>query len=406
MSTATATKAGSGTAEERAVWTTAYVNNLPDSAFLHIEPGGSKDSSGKTTPRSLRHFPYRDASGKIDMPHLRNALSRIPQANLPQSVKDAATAKAERLMQGMNSGRDDRKEEFRALVSGYELRDDGAELPTLVGTLAVFDEWAEINSRAEGHFLERISPSAFNKTIQENRSAMRVLFQHGKDPQIGDKPLGPIKDIYTDDRAAHYEVQLLDTTYNRDIVEMLRSDPPVLGSSFRFEVLRDDWARRPGKSAHNPRGLDERTVQEVRMPEFGPVTFPAYRGTKAGLRSLTDRMTLGAEELRLDAEDLGCLAQMIELGTGYIAEQDEPDEQVNIPKMEAILVSLAELLPAETSETEPVEPEEMMNHADPAIDAPSVRDAAQKGTSRRSAAHTVHALHGAKQKEEPKWLLR
>jgi hypothetical protein len=29
-----------------AVWTTEYINNLPDSAFLYISPGGSKDSSG------------------------------------------------------------------------------------------------------------------------------------------------------------------------------------------------------------------------------------------------------------------------------------------------------------------------------------------------------------------------
>jgi hypothetical protein len=27
------------------------------------------------------------------------------------------------------------------------------------------------------------------------------------------------------------------------------------------------------------------------MPEFGPVTFPAYPGATAGMRSLTDRFT-------------------------------------------------------------------------------------------------------------------
>src|SRR5262249_14273432 len=52
---------------ESAVWTTAYINNLSDSAFLYVESGGKKDSQGKTTPRSLRHFPYKDSSGKIDL---------------------------------------------------------------------------------------------------------------------------------------------------------------------------------------------------------------------------------------------------------------------------------------------------------------------------------------------------
>lgn len=66
---------------EKAVWTAAAVNDLPDSAFLYVEPGEKED--GKTVPRSKRHFPYKDASGKIDLPHLRNAIARIPQSNAP-----------------------------------------------------------------------------------------------------------------------------------------------------------------------------------------------------------------------------------------------------------------------------------------------------------------------------------
>jgi HK97 family phage prohead protease len=87
----------------KAVWTTAYINDLPDSAFLYIESGGSKDSEGKTTPRSLRHFPYKDANGSVDLPHLRNALARIPQSNLPQNVKDRLTARAQRILDNSKS---------------------------------------------------------------------------------------------------------------------------------------------------------------------------------------------------------------------------------------------------------------------------------------------------------------
>lgn len=67
----------------KATWSTAFINDLPDSAFLYIEPGGEKDEEGKTTPRSLRHFPYKDENGKIDLPHLRNAVQRIPQSKIP-----------------------------------------------------------------------------------------------------------------------------------------------------------------------------------------------------------------------------------------------------------------------------------------------------------------------------------
>lgn len=84
--------------EEKEAWTTAYVDELPDSSFLHVEGGGSKDAEGKTTPRSLRHFPVKDKNGKVDLDHVRNALSRIPQSSLSQDVKDKAKAEAERML--------------------------------------------------------------------------------------------------------------------------------------------------------------------------------------------------------------------------------------------------------------------------------------------------------------------
>src|SRR6202011_402250 len=74
----------------KAVWTTKFQNNLPDSSFAYIEAGGTKDADGKTTPRSLRHFPFKNFDGKPDAAHVRNALARIPQSSLPQGAKDAA----------------------------------------------------------------------------------------------------------------------------------------------------------------------------------------------------------------------------------------------------------------------------------------------------------------------------
>lgn len=54
-------------------------DNLPDSCFLYIEPGGHKDAEGKTVPRSKRHLIYKTASGKIDHAHLVNAKARLSQ---------------------------------------------------------------------------------------------------------------------------------------------------------------------------------------------------------------------------------------------------------------------------------------------------------------------------------------
>jgi hypothetical protein len=83
---------------ENAVWSTAYVNDLPDSAFLYIIPGGEKDSEGKTVPRTNRKFPYKDKDGGVDLPHLRNAIARIPQSNLSQDLKNTLQARARRIL--------------------------------------------------------------------------------------------------------------------------------------------------------------------------------------------------------------------------------------------------------------------------------------------------------------------
>lgn len=83
--------------EDRAVWDTAYVNDLPDKAFAIILSGGEKDDEGKTTPRSLRKLPHHNKSvtsasenESVDKPHLRNALARWDQTDAPADVKNRA----------------------------------------------------------------------------------------------------------------------------------------------------------------------------------------------------------------------------------------------------------------------------------------------------------------------------
>ena len=71
-------------------FTSKEVNNLPDSDFAYISPGGKKDSVGKTTPRSLRHLPIPDAG------HVRNALARLNQTDIPPAAKKEALAKIKR----------------------------------------------------------------------------------------------------------------------------------------------------------------------------------------------------------------------------------------------------------------------------------------------------------------------
>lgn len=159
---------------------------------------------------------------------------------------------------------------------------EGSSGRTLFGHFAVFNEWTEINSMWEGRFRERIAPGAFARTIKERFDRVKVLFDHGKDPQLGNKPLGKIKTLREDERGVYYEVELLDVPYvNEFVLPAVRAG--LLGASFRFSVASEgeEWER--GQD-----GMDERTITDMDLFEFGPVTFPAYDAATAGVRSGTD----------------------------------------------------------------------------------------------------------------------
>lgn len=173
----------------------------------------------------------------------------------------------------------------RNIAFREDAKEDGS-IGTLHGNFAVFNEWTEIDSIWEGRFMERIAPGAFKKTMRENRDSIKVLYDHGHDPNIGNKPLGPLVDLREDEKGGYYEVPMLDTSYNRDLLPGLKAG--LYGASFRFKVVREDIVDEADPSEHNPRGLPERTIREIQLYELGPVTFPAYQSATAAVRSLTD----------------------------------------------------------------------------------------------------------------------
>jgi phage head maturation protease len=173
---------------------------------------------------------------------------------------------------------------------GLELRSADAppdgSIGVLAGRFSEFGRWYKVSSRFEGDFMERVAPGATADTIRDDISAMRVLFDHGMDAQIGNKVLGPIGSLTERSDGPHYEVPLFDTSYNRDLLPGLRAG--VYGASMRMRVTGDTWDDDPPRSDANPDGLPERTITRMRVPEFGPVTFPANQGATSGIRSGTD----------------------------------------------------------------------------------------------------------------------
>lgn len=172
-----------------------------------------------------------------------------------------------------------------AMPSAAQIRTE-SDGNTLFGHFAVFDQWTRIDSQYEGTFLERIAPGAFADTLTNRGSSIRVLYDHGKDPSIGNKPLGVPMVLSEDRTGAYYEVQLFDTDYVNELRPALEAGQ--LGASFRFSVVAETWTTPTAPTAHNPDMLDERTITGAHLWEFGPVTFPAYDSATAGVRSSTD----------------------------------------------------------------------------------------------------------------------
>jgi HK97 family phage prohead protease len=192
-------------------------------------------------------------------------------------------------------------------MPGAELRAATSEneMPTLYGHFSVFDTPAIISSAREGTFVERVARGAFSKSIKENRNSIKVMFNHGRDPQIGEKPLGPLTELREDETGGFYSAELLDTSYNRDLIPALRAG--LLGASFRFTVVREDVVDKPKRSAANPDGLPERTIREAKLFELGPVVNGAYKEATAGVRSITDYIAdvdaiIAATPILLDEE--------------------------------------------------------------------------------------------------------
>ncbi len=181
----------------------------------------------------------------------------------------------------------------RTTTPNISVRAEGEEegMPSLEGHFSTFDDWYEINSFFEGHFMERVAPGAFKRTFNAAKSSkdkhrIQVLLEHGFDPTVGDKPLGVATKLEEDSEGARYEAELFDSSYVRDLLPALKSG--VYGSSFRFRVMADKWAE-PGSKQHSGESeLPERTITEVKVSEFGPTVFPANPNATAGTRSTTD----------------------------------------------------------------------------------------------------------------------
>jgi len=211
--------------------------------------------------------------------------------------------------------------------AALQLREEG-DSPVLEGRMMPYDEWTTIHSLSENGgkpFLERFAPNSLAKTMQEQASRIRVLWDHGMDAVLGRQTIAEVEGFRDETDGAYYRAGLLEGLPPLLLSGLKRG---LYGSSVRFKPIKWDRVRSPGKSEHNPEGFPEFTIREAFVKELSVVTFPQYAGATAHVRSLTDE--IAAKQLLGDPERLLEFLKSTPAEPQH-SEREEPVEQAPEP---------------------------------------------------------------------------
>ena len=131
-----------------------------------------------------------------------------------------------------------------------------------------------------GGFVEQIIPGAFRETLRDGKRKVS-LWQHDAAKPLGATDNGTLELRETSDGL---EIRLIppETTWGYDALESVKRGD-VKGFSFRFTIPPngDRWSKKNGTAL--------RELLEIHLLEVSPVTFPAYTGSTATVRSKPNR---------------------------------------------------------------------------------------------------------------------
>lgn len=164
-------------------WTRAYINSLPDSHFFYVEHSKAdhKDREGRSHPLSVRHFPYKDRSGKVSVLHVKDALSRIPQSYVSERAKTEARRKAERVYEqhgGYRSnarGRPMTALDYVNAGHGPTYAEVAHKALTLLPRKAERNGWGHVEEKQIEHALRVIEQSTYASREYQRTLSIRKL---------------------------------------------------------------------------------------------------------------------------------------------------------------------------------------------------------------------------------------
>lgn len=163
----------------------------------------------------------------------------------------------------------------------FRMEDITHEGKTVRGYAAVYNS----DSEWMGGFYEQIAVGAFDEVLDND---VRAYFNHDENLLLGRVSSGTLR-IGVDARGLWYEVDMPNTSYANDLVELMKRGD-VNQSSFAFLIGQDRWEERNGKTY--------RIIEKVsRLLDVSPVAQPAYPDATSELvqRNNTPESSEGAE---------------------------------------------------------------------------------------------------------------
>jgi len=177
---------------------------------------------------------------------------------------------------------------------------------TIRGYAAIYNS----DSEWMGGFYEQIEVGAFDDVLEND---VRAYFNHDENLLLGRVSSGTLR-IGTDKRGLFYEVDLPNTTYANDLVELMKRGD-INQSSFAFLIGQDRWEERGGKTY--------RIISKVsRLLDVSPVAQPAYPEATSELKT-RDLETETKEEVK---------AAAVEDTASEVAETKEEDSNLYLYK--------------------------------------------------------------------------
>ena len=185
-------------------------------------------------------------------------IERKPALNVVHKFSTLTTHEAE--VRKTSSVREER--EFRLEETEYNGR-------TIRGYATVYDR----DSEWMGGFYEQIERGAFDSVMNDDT---RAYLNHDENYLLRRVSSGTLR-ISTDKKGLYYEVDLPNTTYANDLIELMKRGD-INQSSFAFLIEQDRWEQRNGTTY--------RIIEKVsRLLDVSPVAQPAYPDATSELMS-------------------------------------------------------------------------------------------------------------------------